>query len=92
MSKTIWTGLVVAAILLPQVAVAEVQPSVPKNACIYADRTYSKGAIMCLGPRLSLECVDGPTWKKTEPGGAGSGDLVVVCRDAPFINSDSAKK
>jgi hypothetical protein len=90
MFRTIGIGLAVASISLVQAA--EAQTSMPKNVCIYADRAYSKGAVMCLGPRLSLECVDGVTWKKTEPGGSGAGDLVVVCRDAPFINLDNAKK
>lgn len=63
-------------------------PAVVKPAtsmCVYADRTYSKGAIICAGPRLSMECVDDQKWKPTVPNGTAPSDIVAVCRDAPFV-------
>ena len=62
------------------------------NFCVFADRSYSKGATICFGPRLSLECGDDQRWKPVAPGGGGAGDLVVICRDAPFPKLDNVGK
>jgi hypothetical protein len=62
---------------------AAVRPAT--SLCVYADRTYSKGAIVCAGPRISMECLDDQKWKATVPSGTAPSDIVAFCRDAPFV-------
>lgn len=56
------------------------------NLCVYADRIYSKGAIICFGSRLAMTCGEDLKWTATVPGGSTAADLVVICRDSPFPN------
>ena len=64
--------IVLSCVLFSGAALAETRATAPENTCVYRDRVFSQGSVICAGPGLGLVCdlqAGGGIWRVFNPAG-----------------------